>query len=88
MSDTRNERKRRESVAAETEVARGPGGAFCESCGEWMPIACPVKRKDGTTAYLCHECSGEKQRLMLMGPQAVDKAIANDIAYHGDYYEG
>lgn len=84
----RIERKRRESVAAETEVARGLGGAFCEACGEWMPVAHPVECENGRNAYLCHECSGEKRQLMLRRPQAVDKATAHDIAYHGEDYEG
>jgi hypothetical protein len=52
-----------------------------------MPVAHPVC-ENGRNAYLCHECSGEKRQLMLRGPQAVDKAIAHDIAYHGEYYEG
>ncbi len=61
-----------------------PSG-YCEICGEFIPIAAETVDDDGIH-YFCHECSGEKRRLMPNYNR--DKAWMHDREYHGEMMDG
>lgn len=58
----------------------------CQICGEVIPHPAPIQNPDGSFSIICHECNGEKKR--LMPEYNKDQAWVHDNAYHGSKNDG
>lgn len=43
---------------------KSPGRAKCECCGEVIPFPTFTRDAEGQSRILCHECNGDKERLL------------------------
>ena len=58
----------------------------CVECGETIPFPVLTRTRDGKSVVLCHECNGDKER--LMGEYNKDQAWLHDRQYHGSKSDG